>query len=118
MINWPPVQLRNTATIGGNIVTASPISDINALLMAAGASYTVAAADQAARSLHPQHFITGHRWASRGSCEPSPNVTCFMVCCMESSGRYHPDTCLRLGFHACLMEAPALLRTWAGPGSS
>ena len=30
-------QIRNVASVGGNIVTASPISDVNPLLVAAGA---------------------------------------------------------------------------------
>jgi xanthine dehydrogenase/oxidase len=35
------VQIRNAASVGGNIVTGSPISDLNPLYMAAGAVFTV-----------------------------------------------------------------------------
>ena len=35
------VQIRNTASVGGNIVTGSPISDLNPLYMAARAVFVV-----------------------------------------------------------------------------
>lgn len=35
------VQIRNAASVGGNIVTGSPISDLNPIYMAAGAVFTV-----------------------------------------------------------------------------
>ncbi len=35
------VQIRNAASVGGNIVTGSPISDLNPIYMAAGARFTV-----------------------------------------------------------------------------
>ena len=35
------VQIRNAASVGGNIVTGSPISDLNPLYMALGATFTV-----------------------------------------------------------------------------
>ena len=35
------VQIRNAASVGGNIVTGSPISDLNPIYMAAGATFTV-----------------------------------------------------------------------------
>ena len=35
------VQIRNTASVGGNIVTGSPISDMNPLYMAARAVFVV-----------------------------------------------------------------------------
>ncbi len=33
-------QIRNAASVGGNIVTGSPISDLNPLYMALGATFT------------------------------------------------------------------------------
>jgi xanthine dehydrogenase/oxidase len=38
-------QIRNTASLAGNVATASPISDMNPLLMAAGAIITALSAD-------------------------------------------------------------------------
>ena len=41
-ITWRAgVQIRNTASVGGNIVTGSPISDMNPLYMAARAVFVV-----------------------------------------------------------------------------
>ena len=39
------VQIRNAAALGGNIVTGSPISDINPLLMACRATFTIVGQD-------------------------------------------------------------------------
>nr|AOE43258.1 xanthine dehydrogenase [Cavenderia deminutiva] len=39
-------QIRNAACLGGNIITASPISDINPVLMAAGAQLELVRVDQ------------------------------------------------------------------------
>lgn len=33
-------QIRNVSSIGGNICTGSPISDLNPIWMAAGATFT------------------------------------------------------------------------------
>lgn len=55
------VQVRNTATIGGNIVNASPISDINAIMMSVGAVYELASAGDNRSSIKPEHFLTGYR---------------------------------------------------------
>ena len=57
------VQVRNTATIGGNIVNASPISDINAIMMASGAVYELASAEGGISRIRPEHFLTGYRHA-------------------------------------------------------
>ncbi|KAK9802035.1 hypothetical protein WJX73_004069 [Symbiochloris irregularis] len=62
-------QLCNSATIGGNVVTASSISDINALLMAAGATYTVMADGSKTRTMRPEDLITGNRKTSLGPNE-------------------------------------------------
>ncbi|KAF4705611.1 Alternative oxidase, mitochondrial precursor, partial [Perkinsus olseni] len=35
-------HIRNVATLGGNIATASPISDLNVIWLAAGASFQIA----------------------------------------------------------------------------
>ncbi|EGC38870.1 hypothetical protein DICPUDRAFT_96745 [Dictyostelium purpureum] len=39
-------QIRNAASIGGNLVTASPISDLNPVLLAAGAILTMVSQDE------------------------------------------------------------------------
>lgn len=56
------LQIRNVATLGGNIVTASPISDLNPLWMAAGAAFVVASAGGVQRSLPASEFFLAYRW--------------------------------------------------------
>ncbi|XP_037795303.1 xanthine dehydrogenase/oxidase-like [Penaeus monodon] len=63
MLRWfGGKQIRNTAAIGGNIVTSSPISDLNPLLAAAGARLTVRSAEFGEREIvMDQSFFTGYR---------------------------------------------------------
>lgn len=61
----PPV--RNTASLGGNVATASPISDLNPLWVAAGASFLLAAAGGGRRAVPAHAFFLGYR---RTAMEP------------------------------------------------
>ncbi|KAJ1837483.1 hypothetical protein LPJ73_007384, partial [Coemansia sp. RSA 2703] len=54
-------QIRNVATLAGNIATASPISDLNPVLMAAGASVELAAAGGERRRVAMTEMFTGYR---------------------------------------------------------
>ncbi|KAH7618960.1 putative Xanthine dehydrogenase 1 [Nannochloris sp. 'desiccata'] len=55
----PPI--RNGASIGGNVCTASPISDLNPLWIAAGAQFTVASKAGGKRSIPAGAFFLGYR---------------------------------------------------------
>jgi len=44
-------QVRNVSSIGGNVCTGSPISDINPLWIASGAVFTVESLDRGARDV-------------------------------------------------------------------
>nr|XP_045608332.1 xanthine dehydrogenase/oxidase-like isoform X2 [Procambarus clarkii] len=63
MLRWfAGKQIRNAAAIGGNIMTGSPISDLNPLLLAAGVTLTLhSQGDGERRVLMDQHFFTGYR---------------------------------------------------------
>ncbi|XP_048259665.1 xanthine dehydrogenase/oxidase-like [Haliotis rufescens] len=63
MLQWfAGHQIRNVASIGGNITTASPISDLNPLLVAAGATLTVGSKHSAPRDIVMDgDFFKGYR---------------------------------------------------------
>nr|XP_026690657.1 xanthine dehydrogenase/oxidase-like [Ciona intestinalis] len=63
MIHWfAGDQIRNVAVIGGNIMTASPISDINPILMACGATATLSMHEREDRKLiMDQNFFPSYR---------------------------------------------------------
>ncbi|KAM3585325.1 uncharacterized protein V6R79_014495 [Siganus canaliculatus] len=55
------LQIRNVAAVGGNIMTASPISDLNPVFMAAGCALTLMAKDGARVVKMDDGFFTGYR---------------------------------------------------------
>ncbi|XP_051157348.1 xanthine dehydrogenase-like [Leptopilina boulardi] len=56
------LQIRNVASIGGNIITSSPISDLNPLFIAAGVKLKVASLRLGFRTISMDHlFMTGYR---------------------------------------------------------
>ncbi|KAF4083783.1 hypothetical protein AMELA_G00121330 [Ameiurus melas] len=55
-------QIRNVAAIGGNIMTASPISDLNPVFMAVGSKLTLMSKAEGKRVLQlDDKFFTGYR---------------------------------------------------------
>ncbi|CAF5054429.1 unnamed protein product [Rotaria sp. Silwood1] len=59
--HFASTQIRNVASLGGNIVTASPISDVNPILQAAGAILELHRADSdTARHVPLSDFFLGH----------------------------------------------------------
>ncbi|XP_070180269.1 xanthine dehydrogenase/oxidase-like isoform X1 [Littorina saxatilis] len=63
MLRWfAGHQVRNVAAVGGNIMTASPISDLNPLLLACGATLTVVSTEGKQREVKMDHtFFKGYR---------------------------------------------------------
>ncbi|CAH1407061.1 unnamed protein product [Nezara viridula] len=54
-------QIRNVAAIGGNIMTGSPISDLNQILMACGAKLELRNLDGSREVVMDEGFWTGYR---------------------------------------------------------
>ena len=53
--------IRSRATLGGNLVTASPIGDMAPVLLALGADVVLVSAERGARTLPLSSFFTGYR---------------------------------------------------------
>ncbi|KAF8112241.1 hypothetical protein N665_0065s0026 [Sinapis alba] len=62
-------QIRNVACIGGNICTASPISDLNPLWMASRAEFRIINCSGDVRSIPAKDFFLGYRKVDMGSNE-------------------------------------------------
>uniref|UniRef100_A0A8C5T022 Xanthine dehydrogenase/oxidase n=1 Tax=Laticauda laticaudata TaxID=8630 RepID=A0A8C5T022_LATLA len=54
-------QIRNVAALGGNIMTASPISDLNPVLMASGSKLTLVSNGKHRTIRMDEKFFTGYR---------------------------------------------------------
>jgi xanthine dehydrogenase/oxidase len=62
MLKWfASGQIRNVASLAGNLCTASPISDLNPVLMSLGAVLTLASEGQATRDVAVRDFFVGYR---------------------------------------------------------
>jgi xanthine dehydrogenase/oxidase len=72
-------QIRNTASVGGNIVTGSPISDINPIYMAAGATFTVIGKGTAERMVKAEEFFIGYRCAFATGIKSWHSSGCALV---------------------------------------
>lgn len=54
-------QIRNVSAIGGNVVTGSPISDLNPLWISCGATFVAVSAARGRRSIPARAFFKGYR---------------------------------------------------------
>lgn len=62
MLRWfASTQIRNVACLGGNLTTASPISDMIPMLVACDATLTIASAARGTRALPVRNFFMGYR---------------------------------------------------------
>ncbi|PIA53597.1 hypothetical protein AQUCO_00900283v1 [Aquilegia coerulea] len=62
-------QIRNVASVGGNICTASPISDLNPIWMAAGAKFRIIDCRGKPRTAAAKDFFLGYRKVDLASSE-------------------------------------------------
>nr|XP_043631064.1 xanthine dehydrogenase 1-like [Erigeron canadensis] len=69
-IKWfAGTQIRNVASVGGNICTASPISDLNPLWMASGAKFRIVDCKGNIRDTLAEKFFLGYRKVDLGNNE-------------------------------------------------
>lgn len=69
-IKWfAGTQIKNVASVGGNICTASPISDLNPLWMAAGAKFNIIDSKGNMRTTLAENFFLGYRKVDLASDE-------------------------------------------------
>eukprot|EP00520_Triparma_pacifica_P017654 CAMPEP_0118636436 /NCGR_PEP_ID=MMETSP0785-20121206/2621_1 /TAXON_ID=91992 /ORGANISM="Bolidomonas pacifica, Strain CCMP 1866" /LENGTH=1412 /DNA_ID=CAMNT_0006527561 /DNA_START=58 /DNA_END=4292 /DNA_ORIENTATION=+ len=62
MLRWfASTQIRNTASLAGNLATASPISDMNPMLAASNAAMTVKSKARGERSINVSDFFLSYR---------------------------------------------------------
>jgi len=62
MLRWfAGKQIRNVAAIGGNIMTGSPISDLNPIFMAAGSTLEIGGTKGKREVPFDENFFTGYR---------------------------------------------------------
>jgi xanthine dehydrogenase/oxidase len=77
MLKWfASSQIRNVASLAGNLCTASPISDMNPVLLACGAIVEMQSSDGGKRSVAMQDFFLGYR---RTAVEPSEVVISITI---------------------------------------
>ena len=74
----PPI--RNTASVGGNIATGSPISDLNPLYMAAGATFVVVGKGTPERRVSLAHTSIIQPSLLQSYCTTSTALACFRLC--------------------------------------
>ena len=76
MLRWfASTQIRNTASLAGNLATASPVSDMNPMLAAAGATMTVVSADSGSRDIKVEDFFLSYRTTALAPAEVIVSVT-------------------------------------------
>ena len=54
-------QIRNVAAVGGNIMTGSPISDLNPIFLAAGCRLRIGSVEGEREISFDENFFTGYR---------------------------------------------------------
>ncbi|KAJ1966806.1 hypothetical protein IWQ62_002234 [Dispira parvispora] len=69
-------QIRNVATLAGNIATASPISDLNPVLIACGAELTLQALGKTPRKVSLRDFFLGYR---KTALRPDEVITAVFI---------------------------------------
>lgn len=66
------LQIRNTASLGGNIATGSPISDLNPIWMASRTTFSIAGQGSPPRTVPARTFFLGYRCVPLKGLPPPP----------------------------------------------
>ncbi|ORX93867.1 hypothetical protein BCR34DRAFT_230449, partial [Clohesyomyces aquaticus] len=77
-------QIRNVASLAGNIATASPISDVNPVLLASGASIVVQSKEKGSFDIPMSEFFVAYRTTS---LQPDSIITHIRIPLPESGIR-------------------------------
>jgi len=81
MLRWfASVQIRNIACLGGNLVTASPISDMNPMLAALGATLNICSASRPPRTVLVSDFFISYRKVDLNPDEVILSITIPNTC--------------------------------------
>ncbi len=103
-------QIRNMATIGGNLATASPVGDLAPVLIAYQSEVVLASAN-GSRTLPLDQFIRGYRKTAlteyeiiRGLIIPKPNSNCIVKTYKISKRRDVDISAVNAAFRLCLNE--------------
>ena len=82
------VQIRNVATLAGNIVTGSPISDLNPIWVATGTTIIMNSKEGGERKVPAGNFFHGYR-CTTCSCSRLPGLpVCNCCACCVFSPSY------------------------------
>lgn len=109
----PRHQIRNVSALGGNIVTGSPISDLNPIWMAAGATFVALGRGSGERAVPASGFFVGYRQVRRGHA-----WRCCRCCCrVQGAGTpCLPPVCMFLVLSSACLAAASVHAHTAGPG--
>ncbi|CAF3648899.1 unnamed protein product [Rotaria sordida] len=115
-------QIRNVASIGGNIVAALPISDFNPVLQAAGAILELHRAESTTpRFISLCDFFLGHHRVSMADDEvlvavhiplPDPSSKCFLRAFKQARRRDDSKGIVSAGFRVQLEQSDANNGQW------
>ncbi|CAF4000431.1 unnamed protein product [Rotaria sordida] len=115
-------QIRNVASLGGNVITASSISDINPVLQAAGAELELHRADSTeARYISLRDFFLGNGRVSMADNEvlvaihiplPNPSSKWFLRSYKQARRRDDSKGIVSAGFQVQLEQLDSLDGQW------
>lgn len=111
-------QIRNVAAIGGNIVTASPIGDMNPMLISQGAVATIVSAGNKPREVPLSEFFLGYRKVDLAPAEILQSIFIpfskeFEFCIpLKQARRREDDISIVTGCLRARLKPDSAAKTW------